>query len=162
MVCTLQSFLTSTSDLVCRRSQKNSSNHTRRPSPSSTRAVEQSVLFSIYIPFLHPWTDTRYNNLDASVLGDLLRACSQNPSQKQVMELNNQKQYSWDQFLTILKRPGGFDAPGTFDEFMQAFKVLDQEMNGYISTGQLRHSKNCIGQSCERSVSWRRYLQSAR
>ena len=83
--------------------------------------------FSSQVLFLmvtYRYSETGKGNVTADALGDCLRACGQNPTNAQVRELaGGNRQFNFDQFLTILKRPGGFDAVGSHDEFNSAFAV---------------------------------------
>ncbi|KAF9898434.1 hypothetical protein BX616_004038, partial [Lobosporangium transversale] len=47
----------------------------------------------------------------------------------------------FDTFLKVLMRPNGFKPAGTYQEFINGFKVFDKEGNGHISQGELRYGK---------------------
>lgn len=53
--------------------------------------------------------------IPASSLGDILRALGQNPTQHDVAELVAQvgPEIDYDHFLTVLRRPNGYDQAGT-------------------------------------------------
>ncbi|KAF8920460.1 EF-hand protein [Dissophora ornata] len=90
--------------------------------------------------------------IEASSLGDLLRALGQNPTQSQVRDLVAEADPSganiinFDTFLKVLMRPDGFKPAGTFQEFINGFKVFDKEGNGYISVGELRYVLTNLGE----------------
>ncbi|KAG0353178.1 EF-hand protein [Gamsiella multidivaricata] len=90
--------------------------------------------------------------IEASSLGDLLRAMGQNPTQAQVRDLVAQADPSgsnlinFDTFLKVLMRPDGFKPAGTYQEFINGFKVFDKEGNGYISVGELRYVLTNLGE----------------
>ncbi|GJJ74566.1 hypothetical protein EMPS_06924 [Entomortierella parvispora] len=85
-------------------------------------------------------------------LGDLLRALGQNPTQAQVRELVAKADPSgagtidFNTFLEILMREDGFKPAGTYQEFINGFKVFDKEGNGFISAGELRYVLTSLGE----------------
>ncbi|KAG0196173.1 hypothetical protein BGX28_010464, partial [Mortierella sp. GBA30] len=90
--------------------------------------------------------------IEASSLGDLLRALGQNPTQGQVRELvakadpTGSNTIHFDKFLEVLMRPDGFKPAGTYQEFINGFKVFDKEGNGYIPGGELRYVLTSLGE----------------
>jgi len=87
----------------------------------------------------------------SSVLGDLLRAVGQNPTQAEVKEIIDglggpAKDVSYESFLKVVARPDGFKSAGSAQEFIQGFQVFDKEGNGYISTGELRYVLTSLGE----------------
>ncbi|KAF9971490.1 hypothetical protein BGZ65_010397, partial [Modicella reniformis] len=90
--------------------------------------------------------------IEAGSLGDLLRALGQNPTQSQVRHLVSEADPSgtglidFDTFLKILMRPEGFKPPGTFQDFINGFKVFDKEGNGFIAVGELRYVLTNLGE----------------
>ncbi|KAG0297973.1 hypothetical protein BGZ98_000350 [Dissophora globulifera] len=90
--------------------------------------------------------------IESSSLGDLLRALGQNPTQSQVRDLVAEADpsgthiISFDTFLKVLMRPDGFKPAGTYQEFINGFKVFDKEGNGYISVGELRYVLTNLGE----------------
>lgn len=98
-------------------------------------------------------------------LGDLLRACGQNPTLAEISELEKsvggdcerdllipfETWQAWlmkhssplvdfDSFQKVLNRPGGFRDPGEPEEYCRGFQVFDKDMTGFIGVGQLRYS----------------------
>jgi Ca2+-binding EF-hand superfamily protein len=98
-------------------------------------------------------------------LGDLLRACGQNPTLAEISDLEKsiggdcesssihtdmpgrnsgltQKQQlvDFDSFSKVLNRAGGFRDPGEPEEYCRGFQVFDKDMTGFIGVGQLRYS----------------------
>ncbi|KAI8348605.1 EF-hand protein [Mortierella sp. GBAus27b] len=90
--------------------------------------------------------------IETSSLGDLLRALGQNPTQAQVQGLAAEADPSgtnlinFDTFLKVLMRQDGFKPAGTFQEFINGFKVFDKEGNGYITVGELRYVLTNLGE----------------
>ncbi|KAI4173146.1 MAG: hypothetical protein LQ343_003073 [Gyalolechia ehrenbergii] len=75
-------------------------------------------------------------------LGDLLRACGQNPTLAEISELERSVggDFDFDSFQKVLNRPGGFRDPGEPEEYCRGFQVFDKDMTGFIGVGQLRYS----------------------
>ncbi|KIP01631.1 hypothetical protein PHLGIDRAFT_123186 [Phlebiopsis gigantea 11061_1 CR5-6] len=82
------------------------------------------------------------------VLGDLLRALGQNPTQAEVADIvaGAPRDVDYKTFLTILNRPDGFKPAGTPDEFIRGFQVFDKEGNGFIGAGELRYVLTQLGE----------------
>ncbi|CAD0108522.1 unnamed protein product [Aureobasidium uvarum] len=72
-------------------------------------------------------------------LGDLLRACGQNPTLAEISDL--EKSIGGD----FLNRAGGFRDPGEPEEYCRGFQVFDKDMTGFIGVGQLRYSTTAPG-----------------
>ncbi|KAF9171109.1 hypothetical protein BGX21_002712 [Mortierella sp. AD011] len=114
-----------------------------------------------------PWNDQVYRKfkegfslfdrkgngtIEATSLGDLLRALGQNPTQSQVRDLvaeadpSGSNVINFDAFLKVLLRPNGFKPAGTFQEFISGFKVFDKEGNGFIPVGEFRYVLTNLGE----------------
>jgi len=85
-----------------------------------------------------------------ALLGELLRACGQNPTEAEWRKLvgdDPEKRISFNEYLPLLK-----DTAKTKDktlnqsDFIEAFKVFDKEQNGHISTAELRHLLSNLGE----------------
>ncbi|RKF82103.1 Myosin regulatory light chain cdc4 [Golovinomyces cichoracearum] len=89
-------------------------------------------------------------------LGDLLRACGQNPTLAEIKELEKNKTHhiptltsvavDFETFSKILNRPGGFRDPGEPEEYCRGFQVFDKDMTGFIGVGQLRYILTNLGE----------------
>ncbi|RPA87814.1 putative cytokinesis EF-hand protein Cdc4 [Ascobolus immersus RN42] len=93
--------------------------------------------------------DKRGNGrVPASTLGDLLRACGQNPTNAEVDDLVRgvKSDLDFDTFQKILNRPGGFRPAGEPDEFVRGFQVFDKDGTGYIGVGELRYVLTSLGE----------------
>jgi len=93
--------------------------------------------------------DKRGNQrVPVSSLGDLLRACGQNPTLAEVDELSRgiKSDFDFDSFLKILNRPNGFRDPGEPEEFVRGFQVFDKEMTGFIGVGELKYVLTSLGE----------------
>ncbi|KAF3198029.1 SCF ubiquitin ligase complex subunit cdc4 [Orbilia oligospora] len=76
-----------------------------------------------------------------SSLGDLLRACGQNPTMAEVDEVAQgvKGEFDFETFLKILNRPGGFRDPGPPEEYIRGFQVFDKDSTGVIGVGELKY-----------------------
>ncbi|KFA48701.1 hypothetical protein S40293_08513 [Stachybotrys chartarum IBT 40293] len=81
-------------------------------------------------------------------LGDLLRACGQNPTLSEIQDLekNVGSDFDFETFQRILNRPGGFRDPGEPDEYCRGFQVFDKDMTGFIGVGQLKYILTNLGE----------------
>lgn len=98
-------------------------------------------------------------------LGDLLRACGQNPTLAEIRDLEKQVggdcktndsfrgktpangvTVDFDSFSKVLNRPGGFRDPGEPEEYCRGFQVFDKDMTGFIGVGQLRYILTNLGE----------------
>ncbi|KFY19006.1 hypothetical protein V491_04629 [Pseudogymnoascus sp. VKM F-3775] len=81
-------------------------------------------------------------------LGDLLRACGQNPTLSEIRDLekNVGSDFDFETFSKILNRPGGFRDPGEPEEYCRGFQVFDKDMTGFIGVGQLRYILTNLGE----------------
>ncbi|KAI0484846.1 Metalloprotease [Xylariaceae sp. FL0804] len=81
-------------------------------------------------------------------LGDLLRACGQNPTLSEISDLerNVSGDFDFETFSKILNRPGGFRDPGEPEEYCRGFQVFDKDMTGFIGVGQLKYVLTNLGE----------------
>ncbi|KAH9908505.1 myosin regulatory light chain cdc4 [Xylariomycetidae sp. FL2044] len=81
-------------------------------------------------------------------LGDLLRACGQNPTLSEIRDLerNVGGDFDFETFSKILNRPGGFRDPGEPEEYCRGFQVFDKDMTGFIGVGQLKYILTNLGE----------------
>lgn len=107
-------------------------------------------------------------------LGDLLRACGQNPTLSEIQELeknmgsdcefgaSSSARWSggyvlfslltgittvdFESFQRVLNRPGGFRDPGEPEEYCRGFQVFDKDMTGFIGVGQLKYILTNLGE----------------
>ena len=98
-------------------------------------------------------------------LGDLLRACGQNPTLAEIRDLEAQVggdctkhtqpfhhphtnicTVDFDAFTRILNRPGGFRDPGEPEEYCRGFQVFDKDLTGFIGVGQFRYILTNLGE----------------
>ncbi|SPN98406.1 related to metalloproteinase [Cephalotrichum gorgonifer] len=81
-------------------------------------------------------------------LGDLLRACGQNPTLSEIRDLEKSVggEFDFETFQRILNRPGGFREPGEPDEYCRGFQVFDKDMTGFIGVGQVKYILTNLGE----------------
>ncbi|KAK4244463.1 hypothetical protein VTI28DRAFT_3531 [Corynascus sepedonium] len=93
--------------------------------------------------------DTRgVGRVSLEKLGDLLRACGQNPTLSEIHELEKSVggEFDFETFQRILNRPGGFRDPGEPEEYCRGFQVFDKDMTGFIGVGQLKYILTNLGE----------------
>lgn len=81
-------------------------------------------------------------------LGDLLRACGQNPTIAEIKDLEKSVggDFDFETFSKVLNRPGGFREPGDTDEYVRGFQVFDKERSGFVGVGQVRYILTNLGE----------------
>ncbi|KAK3678292.1 myosin II light chain [Recurvomyces mirabilis] len=87
--------------------------------------------------------------VDGESLGDLLRACGQNPTLAEINDLKGgvrSGDFDFDSFTKILNRPGGFRDPGEPEEYCRGFQVFDKDLTGFIGVGQFRYILTNLGE----------------
>ncbi|KAM6533817.1 myosin II light chain [Fusarium falciforme] len=112
--------------------------HTPKPKMASTNYKEAFALF-----------DKRGNGrVSLESLGDLLRACGQNPTLSEIQDLekNVGGDFDFETFQRVLNRPGGFRDPGEPEEYCRGFQVFDKDMTGFIGVGQLKYILTNLGE----------------
>ncbi|CBF71350.1 putative cytokinesis EF-hand protein Cdc4 [Aspergillus nidulans FGSC A4] len=85
-------------------------------------------------------------------LGDLLRACGQNPTLAEIADLekNVGGDFDFESFLKVLNRPGGFREPGEPEEYCRGFQVFDKDMTGVIGKGAVALYLDELGREDDR------------
>ena len=58
----------------------------------------------------------------------------------------------FDTFMKVLMRADGFKPAGTYDEFINGFKVFDKENDGCITVGELRSGKDIFIPYCTPTI----------
>lgn len=84
-----------------------------------------------------------------ALLGDLLRAVGQNPSLKEISNLQdtiNGNELSYEQFKELVNRDGGFKELGKPEDYIKAFQIFDKNLTGFISVGELKYILTTIGE----------------
>ncbi|KAK7417374.1 myosin II light chain [Neonectria punicea] len=81
-------------------------------------------------------------------LGDLLRACGQNPTLSEIQDLekNVAGDFDFETFQRVLNRPGGFREAGEPEEYCRGFQVFDKDMTGFIGVGQIKYILTNLGE----------------
>lgn len=133
---TIFTFLTS-SHLICHRHRNFCSLCKMSHSPDDQSSTNYKEAFSLF--------DKRgTGRVSLESLGDLLRACGQNPTLGEISDLekNIGGDFDFEAFSRVLSRPGGFRDPGEPEEYCRGFQVFDKDLTGVIGVGQLRYSKS--------------------
>lgn len=92
---------------------------------------------------LFDFWDGRDGEVDGAKVGDLLRCAGLNPTNETVTKNGGckkfgEKQLKFEEILPIFDAVSKDSDPGTFADFMEAFKTFDREGQGFISAAELR------------------------
>lgn len=82
-------------------------------------------------------------------LGDLLRAVGQNPSLKEISNIQDTisgNEIDYEEFKTIVNREGGFKPLGKPEDYIKAFQIFDKNLTGFIGVGELKYILTTIGE----------------
>jgi len=93
--------------------------------------------------------DKRGNGrVDRGALGDLLRACGQNPTLAEIADLERGvgNDFDFETFSKILNRPGGFREPFDIEEYIRGFQVFDKDRSGFVGKGQIKYILTNLGE----------------
>ncbi|XP_052785048.1 myosin, essential light chain, adductor muscle-like isoform X1 [Mya arenaria] len=100
---------------------------------------------------LFDFWDGRDGLIGAEKVGDLLRCLGLNPTKSLVKKMGGtekpgEKQFSFEEFLPIVKSILKVDDIGTFREFSEAFKSFDREGMGFITAGEMNYMLTSMGE----------------
>lgn len=90
--------------------------------------------------------------IDASRLGDVLRALGLNPTEAEVRKLiaevtqTGQNQIQFQQFVPLYQAVAKRKDTTSVEDFIQGFSVFDKDSNGTISSAELRHLLTTLGE----------------
>ena len=109
--------------------------------------------------------DKRGNGrVERASLGDLLRACGQNPTLAEISDLErgvgadclslwptpllpaDLASVDFETFSKLLNRPGGFRDPFDLDEYIRGFQVFDKDGSGFVGKGQIKYILTNLGE----------------
>ncbi|KAL8376064.1 hypothetical protein RB595_007263 [Gaeumannomyces hyphopodioides] len=89
-------------------------------------------------------------------LGDLLRACGQNPTLAEIREQEKvvggadssakPDTVDFESFLKVLNRPGGFRGPGEARDYYPGFEVFNKNEDGLIEVGSMKYMLQNLGE----------------
>lgn len=82
------------------------------------------------------------------VLGDMLRAVGQNPTLKEISDLQDgtNSEIDYSSFVKIVERDGGFKSLGKPEDYIKAFQIFDKNLTGFISVGEIKYILTTIGE----------------
>ncbi|KAM7539789.1 hypothetical protein Aperf_G00000033923 [Anoplocephala perfoliata] len=100
---------------------------------------------------LFDFWDGRDGMIDAVKVPDLLRCADMDPTMKICLKHGatkkpGEKQYKFDEFLPIYQSILKDMVPGTFADYMEAFKTFDREGQGFITAAELRSVLTTYGE----------------
>jgi len=103
----------------------------------------------VFDVFTYFWGD-KDGNLDAFKTGDMLYCLGFNPTQEVIMKNGgakdkNEKTHKIEDFLEVYANVSKLEDAGTFNDFNEAFKTFDREGQGFISSAELRHVLEALG-----------------
>jgi calmodulin len=87
--------------------------------------------------------------VSSAVLGDMLRAVGQNPTLKEISNLQDSlssNEIDYESFKSIVNRDGGFKSLGKPEDYVKAFQIFDKNLTGFISVGELKYILTTIGE----------------
>ncbi|XP_031553590.1 myosin-2 essential light chain-like [Actinia tenebrosa] len=90
--------------------------------------------------------------VDSHLLGEVLRALGQNPTNIEVAKVIKQldpqgnRRVSIDEFLPVFQSLKAKTRPFGSEDFIDSLKVFDNDGSGMISAGELRHVLTSIGE----------------
>ncbi len=89
-----------------------------------------------------------------SQLGDMLRAVGQNPTLKEISELESSvggdgSEIDFDTYVKLINREGGFKKAGQPEDYIKAFQIFDKDLSGYIGVGELKYILTTIGEKLQ-------------
>lgn len=84
-------------------------------------------------------------------LGDMLRAVGQNPTLKEISELQaslggEDATVDFAKYVKLINREGGFRKAGQPEDYIKAFQIFDKDLTGYIGVGELKYILTSIGE----------------
>ena len=88
--------------------------------------------------------------IPVSLIGDVMRALGQNPTESEVKKLVHEHQaserVSFEIFLPILQAICGKRSTDTTEDFVEGLRHFDKDGNGFISSAELRHLLTTLGE----------------
>jgi len=90
--------------------------------------------------------------IEASKLGDVLRALGLNPTESEVKKLiaevtqKGVNQIHFQQFVPIYQAVAKRRDTTSIEDFVEGFRVFDKDSNGTISSAELRHLLTTLGE----------------
>ena len=93
--------------------------------------------------------------IECSVIGELMRALGQNPTQAEVERIRNEidpkgeKEVSFEEFVPLMKMQRKNGEKDMYVDFAEGFKVFDRENNGMVNLGEVRTILMNMGEALE-------------
>jgi len=88
--------------------------------------------------------------IPVSVIGDVMRALGQNPTESEVKKLVNEhkadERVTFETFLPIMHNICNRSSNDTSEDFIEGLRHFDKDGNGTISSAELRHLLTTLGE----------------
>lgn len=87
--------------------------------------------------------------ISAHQIGEVLRACGLNPTEhewKKYVGTEAEKRLDFNTFLPIYQTVAKIKVTSTPEDFIEGFRVFDNEQNGFIGSAELRHLLTNLGE----------------
>ncbi|KAG7807497.1 hypothetical protein KL921_004255 [Ogataea angusta] len=80
-------------------------------------------------------------------------AVGQNPTLQEISELQESvpSELSYEQFLNVVNREGGFKKAGQPEDYIKAFQIFDKNLTGFIGVGELKYILTSVGEKLNES-----------
>jgi len=92
------------------------------------------------------------NNIEASQMGDVMRAFGINPTNAQIKKAQDgvdpagKKRIGFNRFLPVFETVKKESPPMTFEDYVEGMKVFDRDLVGFLNSGELRHLLTNMGE----------------
>jgi len=94
-------------------------------------------------------------NIGSEDIGNILRALGTNPTQEDVKKIvseidpNGEKRISFEEFIPLLNAQSKKKMGGSFEHFVEAFRIFDREDNSMVSAAEIRHLLSSLGEKLD-------------
>merc|ERR1711881_345069 len=85
-------------------------------------------------------------------IGNILRALGTNPTNEDVKKIiteidpSGDKRISFEEFIPLLTAQSKKKMGGSFEHFVEAFRIFDRDNNAMVSAAEIRHLLSSLGE----------------
>jgi myosin light chain 6 len=85
-------------------------------------------------------------------IGNILRALGTNPTNEDVNKIiteidpSGDKRISFEEFIPLLNAQSKKKMGGSFEHFVEAFRIFDRDNNAMVSAAEIRHLLSSLGE----------------